>query len=148
MRLRSLNADGSQSSEQEFDLSIKDADGALYDPPVTIRCRLVPSAQRKTFERQSVEFVKNPVTRGMQKETNYEAVADLMMQAAVISWEGIDGADGKPLICSEQTKPHLPSHVKVQVLESVSSTEAAAGSPASFPESANVVRVVGGRRAK
>ena len=140
MKLRSVYADGSRNEDTEFDLEVNGSDGLPYDdPPVVIHCRMVPPSVRKNAEKQSRGYVKNPSTRGMQLETDWEHAVDLQIQYAVISWEGVLGADDKPLVCTDETKVHLPPHIKAQILEAAVTTEAADVTAASFREPARVV---------
>ena len=134
MKLRSVFADGSRNENTEFDLEIKGPDGLPYDEPVIIRCQMVPASVRKAAEKESRGYVKNQATRGMQLETDWEKAVDIEIRYAVLSWSGIYGADDKPLVCNDETKVHLPPHIKAQVLEAAVTTEAADHTAASFRE--------------
>lgn len=139
MKLRSVNADGSQNTETEFDLDLVDPDGRPYEYPVSVRCRMVPEQVRKDFERKGATWVKNQHTRGMVQQVDWQEVTNLTVCWAVLSWEGVFGADDKPLVCTDATKRELPNHAKLQIVERVATTEAARATAASFREPASVV---------
>ena len=134
MEIRTVLPDGSENSETEFDLPIVDRDGNPYDPPVVIRCRPVDIRARQEIEKASEEFVKTR-GRGMERKTNAHKAAQMVLERAVVSWTGISGAGGGDLVCTNETKAHLPEHVKVQVIDAALSTEATDAS-SSFRESA------------
>ena len=136
MQVRTVLSDGSANSENEFALPIMDRDGEPYDPPVVVTCRAVSPAEKRKIEKDSWGYVKTP-QRGMSREMDGNKAADECLRLAVVSWDGITGADGKPLVCNQDTKIHLPEHVKVQILEAALSTEDATAS--SFREPAGVV---------
>ena len=123
MEIRTVLPDGSLNSETEFDLPIEDRDGNAYDPPVVIRCRPIDSRERREIERQAEGFVKTK-GRGMERQTDVNKAAATILDRAILSWTGISGAGGGDLVCTNETKQHLPEHVKAQVIEAVLNTEA------------------------
>ncbi len=141
MKIRTVSSDGSVQ-DGAFVFEVMDKDGTSYDPSCLVTCRPILGKERREIEKESERWVNGPRGKGKQREVDNDAAAELVVIRAVISWEGIDGSDDKPLPCNASTKTHLPPHVKAQIIARVLDTEDTA-SVHSFRESPDMVRVVG-----
>jgi hypothetical protein len=142
MRLRTLNADGSASPDAEFDLLANNENGEPYQPPVVIRCRVLTASELAECNKKSMDWDKNPATRGMMRVQNDVKAASLALDKCVLSWTGIEGSDGQPLVCNAHTKDHLPGWIRMQIADACTRTEAV-DSAEGFRQSPDLVRVVG-----
>lgn len=109
---------------------LRAADGT---PEVFIRVRPVDEDERKAIVASHTKLEKDPSNpRGLYEFTDVKAANDDILDRAIESWDGIAGADGKPLVCTRQTKLLLDAHIRGQVMKRVFGAEVAEVLAASF----------------
>ncbi len=140
MKLRTVGPKGSVNSDAEFDLTIEDEDGVPYDPTVIIRCRTISVQERRAIRREATVTRDGPRGKGKVLEVDDDLAAELMVVAAVVSWnDAIKDRTGEhPVPCTDETKSELPLHVKAQIIRAAANTEETA-SAESFRKLTSVV---------
>lgn len=130
LRLNRVNGDG-RPVTGEIVLVVKDPatneemrepDGS---PAVTIRLRAMDDAERASVVESFKTFEKDPNGgRGLFEVVDQGKVADEIMRRAITSWDGLVGADDRPLVCTAQTKVLLDAFLRVQVTRKLFGFEA------------------------
>jgi len=101
LKLNNITSEGVRTDEP-IDVRLKDNEsGAPTGCVFTFR----PGTNKEWEKAQSrhVRFVKNDVTRAMEREQNIDAALDAFVTEKLIGWTGLEGRDG-PL-------PFKPEHI-------------------------------------
>ena len=107
------------------------ADGT---PEVFMRLRPMDEETRSAIVAKHTHLERDPnAPRGALVEfTDVKAANDEIFDATILSWEGIAGADGRPLVCTRQTKLLLDVGIRGQVMRKAFGSEVAEVLAASF----------------
>lgn len=145
IRVQQVLSDGSSAEARTFpyypdvDLST----GKPYSddrgvPWVEITLRPVTKAQHRTFVKAHTTTTANG-SGVMDEKVDWDAVAEDVVAAAVVSWRGIVGADDQPLKCIDGTKRALDAGLQVQIRNRAMYAQPAEVAAASFREPAPVL---------
>lgn len=130
LRLNRVNGDGRPRTGL-IDLVVKDPvtgeelrepDGS---PAVVLKLHPMLDDERAAIVKTHTRLERDPGGgRGLFEFTDQSAVADEIMCKAIDSWDGLVGADDRPLVCTDQTKVLLDAFLRVQVTRKLFGAEA------------------------
>jgi hypothetical protein len=114
-------------------------------PAVTIQLRPIDDVERAEIGAAHRTYEKDPNGGRMLFEViDQTKVADEILRRAIVSWQGLVGADDQPLVCTNATKVLLDAFLRVQVTRKLFGAEAVEVLAESFREPAGVPGMVRG----
>jgi hypothetical protein len=102
-------------------------------PVATIRLQAMDEDERRAIVAAHTTMEKDPNGgRGLFEKTDAQAVNDEIYDRTILGWDGIAGADDRPLVCNASTKRALDSYIKSQVTRKLFGAEVVEVLAASF----------------
>jgi hypothetical protein len=138
LRLARVNGNGTEMPET-VTLVLKNpvtGDPILNDdgtPAVFVTLKPMTEEQRKAIVGSHTTTEKDPNGgRGLFEKTDADAANDEILDRSIVSWEGIAGADDRPLVCTPGTKRLLDGYIKAQITKKLFGSEVVEVLAASF----------------
>jgi hypothetical protein len=117
LRLNRVKSDGTPASA-DVPLTLKDP--ATGDPleGVVVYLQMLSEDERKAIVETHTRLEKDPNGgRGLFEFTDVRAANDEIYCKTITRWEGIVGADDRPLVCTDATKLVLDAAIRAQVMK-------------------------------
>lgn len=145
LKIRPVRGDGQAADGDLFDVVVRDPATNLPLEDVSVRCRVVSKARARMLAQQYQERVPDPQTRTMvwrykDQSAGADQATDALLAEAIVGWQGIIGADDRPLVCTPATIAALDDRVKAQLVIAIFGAEVV--EDASFRESARLLSLV------
>jgi hypothetical protein len=137
LKIHAINSDGTANLDAVITVPILDV-GKTAPTGASVVVRPITSKEYNAELRKRRKYEKNPETRQMEPTYDHVTTTDHFLADRIVSWEGLQGADGKPLPVTKAVIELLPPWIKEQVITGAlggASVEADAAE-ASFPEPA------------
>jgi hypothetical protein len=115
LKIHAINSDGSANPDATITVHILDV-GAKAPTGATVVVRPIPSRDYQAELKKHRDYVKNPDTRQMELVYNHVKAVDILLASAIVSWDGVLGADGQPLPVTRGVIELLPPWIKEQVI--------------------------------
>lgn len=109
---------------------LKNDDGS---PAAFLRLRALDEAARRAIVAKHTRLEKDPNGgRGLFEFTDITAANEEILDQGIEGWEGIVGADEKPLVCTSVTKAAIDAYIKTQARQKLFGAEVVEVLAASF----------------
>lgn len=139
LRMNNLRSDGRPNTEPIV-LVVRDpstnepmVDEKTGAPEVTITLQPMSDDERKQIVADRTTPQRDPNGgRGLYELTDHVEVTNDVLRKAVTSWDGIIGADDRPLVCNQQTVVLIDSSLKAQITRKLFGAEAVEVAAESF----------------
>lgn len=146
LRLAGVNSDASRVVQATRTVALLNPDSGRYLEGVTATVRLLSPAEVNAIEEKNTDTVKGP--RGIEKKVNLPAFITEVLLETVEAWQGIIGADNKPMpLCAAALQHGVLDELNRAHLAGVAKTPAevvdAEVVAESFREPAGVAGVAG-----
>jgi len=136
LKVLTVNSDGTPNPHATIPFSPIDPETGKPMSAVLFTLRPIAPEKWREIVRKHTNRVVNPKSRAMEEVQDSDGAQLEILQFCILGWEGVNGADGKPLPCRDDVKGYLDPELQNEIIQRARRAEAVEAVDASFRQPA------------